>query len=271
MTDPPHSESISTVSLRDIAKAKGPDDRDVEFQRQMYSTSSCSVPCYSFYWLFFILFYGPTRTRRKYVDALFKSDDVSRKSRAQTLNALSTLWLETTHTIIHAYRERLSQMDKAIAANTPRDPAKGKPETPAPGPTARRRLVQKFRGFLTAEESFWSELLARIADVFDVHDALPILRVLTIPEYGKNAIKINMTPSSAKEMFYKALIYYGDLERYRGVWAENTAPLGKNKRGAPKKDKKRNVAQLSYHSSRASEAYYQARLLLPEDGKHLLS
>lgn len=201
------------------------------------------------------------------------------------------LFLSTSHSIIHHFRQKLSAMDKQIAAGkrssgAGSNPGQGKRDNGdrAPNASQRRRLLHSFRDFLVKEESFWRDLLIRIVGVFDVEEARTPLRLLHLglgdwepdPEFKAN----KEIHDQAVLLCHKTLICFGDLARYRELYSEsngktqqqqhgrdhaNAAPHGKSHKSQSGGKADSGVAEKDW--SRAYEAYHQARLLLPDDGE----
>lgn len=83
--------------------------------------------------------------------------------------------MDTTYALIAAYRTKISQTEEAVKSHDPRG---GK--TKNPGPVELRKLVTRFRAFLSAEETFWSELALRLTKTYDLKEAIPALAALSI-------------------------------------------------------------------------------------------
>ncbi|CEH12730.1 Nonsense-mediated mRNA decay protein [Ceraceosorus bombacis] len=189
------------------------------------------------------------------------------------------------------------------------------------------RLAASFRDFLASEENFWRELAGRVVRVFRLEEARPHMKALGIPsdeaEWSISAsgdsstastgmerisgtqqaqpalLRASQLPENRKrlvEMVHKALIYCGDLARYRELYREDRrgradaptaapgsadAALGKmgggRSKGVPRGGKAaiavataaaRSHKEVSSHRdfSRAITCYEQARLLVPDKG-----
>lgn len=194
------------------------------------------------------------------------------------------LWLDLVHAIIAVYRQRLSSLNQ--------------PETnPAtPQPTVQlRKLQNRFRSFLTAEESFWNGLVSRLAKTYDLHEAQRALDILVKPP-SSQTVSDDIEPSSTLAhgtaspplaqresklmLVYKICLYLGDLARYREQYNESDGrpKAGETKHTKDWKPKKgrggKRVAQSEVNPkerdySRAAAWYQQARLMLPNVGKHV--
>lgn len=220
----------------------------------------------------------------------------SHASRLQ--DVLNLLWLDTSHALIHVYRNKVAGMEKAIAEAPNAHRGKGRNGRGGPmpggaggargnnipGPTARRRLVQSFRTFLKQEEEFFRTLLSRLAVSLYPSDlaGLKSLGVVTPTPEEDDESGVHVTPSaeerkarrsSAVALAHKALICFGDLARYRELYNEpgTGAPSigagdGDHKeRRAVEKGKSDGDRKLK-NWTRAAECYHQARLLLPDNG-----
>ena len=142
-------------------------------------------------------------------------------------------------------------------------------ERGTPNPAQRRRLLHSFRDFLAKEETFWRDLLIRIVGVFDVEEARSALRLLQIgigdweadPYFAGN----NEIHDHAILLCHKTLICFGDLARYRELYAENKAQNRPKPRGGKLAPSPADASKEKTWA-RAYEAYHHARLLLPDDG-----
>jgi Telomerase activating protein Est1 len=225
--------------------------------------------------------------RRLYLSLVFDHFKDPSSAPARLLEYLNILWLETTHSFIHCYRQKVAALDRAIASrhsdqqhpqHQQQDRDRDRSQHP-PGPTARRRLVHTFRSFLAAEETFWSDLLRRLVRVYKVKEAEPALRALgihlfqspndweTTSEEGQAGG--SLSPETAKELCHKVLICFGDLARYRELYNEAAGRGPKKTRGRGGKKTSERATEEEYRGrnwARAGECYHQARLLLPENG-----
>lgn len=190
------------------------------------------------------------------------------------LAGLTVLFLNTSHNVIHHYRQRLSAMDAALSGkqsdkgggNSKRGSSKASAGS-GPTPGQRRKLLHSFRDFLAVEETFWRDLLIRIVGVFNVEEARTSLRLLQIgvgdwePEPALADDK--QSHESAILLSHKTLICFGDLARYRELYSDKVSQATKNKQAA-KPGLKDIATEKTF--ARAYEAYHQARLLIPDDG-----
>ncbi|KAG8886791.1 hypothetical protein FRB98_000973 [Tulasnella sp. 332] len=225
--------------------------------------------------------------RRRIVHLLFAHPY---SSHAQTIEG--PLWLDLTHAIINVYRARMTALEQPSTSNTP------KPFVQL------RKLQNKFRSFLSAEQSFWSGLALRIVRTFELHEAQAALVVLNITSpdppnpdgsrdsssqdeltdtsrnHNRRRDEINPPPGSReKKIFfvYKVLLYLGDLARYREQYNEKDGrPKAshshtddykpKRGRGGKKAAGQGQVSPRERDYARAGAYYHQARLMLPDVG-----
>ena len=206
------------------------------------------------------------KLRKRYVAIIQHTPPSSR-----LLDILNLLWQDTSHTFIHRYRLKVTALDKAAAAK-----AKQRRDDETVGPVARRKLVQAFRGFLAAEEEFWSDLLVQLTVLFDIREALPCLRALGINSSQltseRTAETDPLSPLGTQQrlqshqrsllLCHRALICYGDLARYRELYNEKSSK-GKEATAASEGD------HVAPKWVKAAEAYHQARLLVPDNGQYI--
>ncbi|KAK4054561.1 hypothetical protein OIV83_001055 [Microbotryomycetes sp. JL201] len=266
------------LDLRQTLKQADPWDREVEFQKEALRRAYLQVIFDSA---------APNNASSKASEPVTfghmstASSVVSSHSKT-ALDALSNLWLETTHGLLASYRNKLNEMDKTIA-QAPQAHRKSKRDRggqaanaqPPPGPTARRKLSQKFRTFVAQEEEFYRVLLQRLASnlFYDDVAGLKTLGIIVetvdmVSSDAPNDIdQLSKQRSRALPLVHKALIYFGDLARYRELYSDphptkEGAPPGR-KRG---KSKLPDGGDRTKNFTRAAECYHQARLLMPDDG-----
>lgn len=206
----------------------------------------------------------------------------------QAQNIEGQLWLETSHALITLYRHRISSLEKTL--NTQDGRAQHRQTTH--GPVEYRKLVQKFRNFLSAEESFWSGFVLRLVRAYSLDEAKPALEKLGIsspdpllaaaaarhadatrsPQLPQPPPPMSPIPQGQREkklqILHKALICLGDLARYREQYNDS------GNRNKPGKDVGRNGGGKSRPEptprlktfSKAMDCYQQARLLVPDNG-----
>ncbi|KAG8902358.1 hypothetical protein FRB99_004548 [Tulasnella sp. 403] len=200
------------------------------------------------------------------------------------------LWLDTSHALIASYRQRMTDMDKFTSGN-PTGPRRT---------VEMRRILHKFRTFLTSEENFWSSLALRLVRTYGLDEARPALSALNIlsPNNSNPAFDIltqdpsqdDPIPPASPEvaptlppgqrekkllLVHKVLICLGDLARYREQYNESGgrpkagqqvhAEDWKIKKGRGGR-KAGEVAPKPRDYTRAADCYQQARLLIPDNG-----
>ncbi|KDE02584.1 hypothetical protein MVLG_06867 [Microbotryum lychnidis-dioicae p1A1 Lamole] len=278
-----------TLDLRTAIKRKDPWDREVEFQRESVRKAysrvlfSSTVGTSSSIALLAASSSNPVSGPSNALGSTTSLVSPSASHSTRLLEALNSLWLETSHSIIKAYRSRISAMDKTLA-EAPQAHRKGgggaaRGEPPPPGPTARRKLVHSFRTFLAKEEEYFTTLLGRLASDLSPNDlegfnALgvvvePVEVVEGLPPTSEEDKR--RARSKAVPLVHKALICFGDLARYRELFNEHSGPQAKERGGRRGNKSKVTSAGGSERNkpknySRASACYTQARLLIPENG-----
>ena len=219
--------------------------------------------------------------RRLYLSVLFSERSTGAAAATSTgrlLDVLNLLWIETSHSLIHVHRQRITNLDRDVrkrqsgGGSKPSSSGRDK----ASGPVARRKLVHSLRSFLAAEEAFWASTIARFVETYDVRDAEPAVRALRISMAPLAALP---APASTTDglpeddavdprealgrqqgllLVHRALISFGDLARYRELYSESNNAASTAQQAAAA------AVQRSY--ARAAECYHQARLLIPDDG-----
>ncbi|KAM0753096.1 hypothetical protein T439DRAFT_378820 [Meredithblackwellia eburnea MCA 4105] len=268
-----------SLELKNIIKKKSdPWDREVEFQREALRKAYLQI----------LFSPAPSKSSAnlspsKPVDPSHSNStpqpqppttSTSSAHTSRLLDVINLLWLETSHAIIHVYRAKVSEMDKAIA-EAPKAHKTGRAKgghggggsgsgsgtglgggrgNNIPGPTARRRLIHSFRSFLGQEEEFFRALLSRLAVSLYPSDlpGLASLGVTVEPKQdfedgGNVAGDSDRAFSSLSDeeraarrnvaipLTHKALICYGDLARYRELY-NNDSVSNSNGSGSSKGD-----------------------------------
>ncbi|KAF8311529.1 uncharacterized protein EI90DRAFT_3138368 [Cantharellus anzutake] len=226
--------------------------------------------------------------RRHIVQALFKYPSAPQADRLENM-----LWLETSHAVIVQYRALLKAMDDKLAEvyqfDTPQ-PKKRQFKRGEDGPVARRKLITRFRSFLSEEEAFWGELVIRAATTFDLTQASGPIAALSLShlepaelasrkeDVVRGSISRVDSPVSEpittitkhKKLLFiqKCLISLGDLSRYREQSSER--PRAGMEGGGPARSggrRRANIVSFRLRDySRAFECYKQAKLLAPSEG-----
>lgn len=184
------------IELKNMLKRLDPWDHDVEFQRQAVRKQYRRL-------IFAHASSSSESTGGAAADGV--KGEEGRTKKVRPVDAVTLLWLETSHAVIHLYRQRISAMDKTLeAANrsrrqppAPRESSSKIPADgatgPAPGggagpkddrnvgPVARRKLVNSFRSFLGKEEDFWKDLFVQLVQTFGIAEAQGALEALRLP------------------------------------------------------------------------------------------
>lgn len=198
--------------------------------------------------------------------------------------------MQTSYQFISDYKRRVSLLDQRIeeASNT-NGPRREGHITPH---VEYRRVLDRFRQFLSGEEKFWVQLLLKYQRQFDLTEAVQALKALDLltdqerterTEPGRSIFpeseEITPTPTSQKEgrlaIFTKLLVYLGDILRYKEQYNEAGGRPRAGHEGGPARRPARGGRRAGIPDSparprnyyRALGAYKQARLLSPDDGK----
>lgn len=170
---------------------------------------------------------------------------------AESRDVENHLWIATSYQFISRYKERIATLDRSIYGS-PRlqQQQNQQPSRPPGGQRVNeyRRLLPRFRQFLSEEEKFWVQLIVRIRRVFALDDAQRALTALSIvPDDGSTApasdgatarrnqhqfppeaeavspVVSSMTPEQRQShmaVLSKALVCLGDIERYKEQYNE---------------------------------------------------
>lgn len=113
--------------------------------------------------------------RRQYLRLLFVHPYARESKDAET-----HLWMQTSYALISIYKQRISALDRAIH-HPPRQGAQHQSQQQQPSRVVEyRRLLQRFRQFLSDEEKFWTQLVLRFCRHFALDDCQPALTALGI-------------------------------------------------------------------------------------------
>jgi protein SMG7 len=201
------------------------------------------------------------------------------------------MWMQTSYALISIYKTRIAALEHALReAGIQRQ----HPRAQRPGPVEYRKLMQRFKQFLSTEEKFWTQLVVRIQRQFALSEARSALATLSItvdadpdsddadagkhdhfrfpPEPASNSSLQPLTSAqrtSRRATLSKALVVLGDLARYREQYNESaTRPRGGSERGG--RNTRGRVSQAdqprakTYDKARA--CYECARDLMPDEG-----
>jgi len=203
--------------------------------------------------------------------------------------------MQTSYAFISEYKQRITRLDRIIQQQQQNQPKHG-----PHGPVEYRKLLQRFRQFLADEERFWTQFVVQLQKTFVLEEAKPILKTLGIvvddaefvPDAeGPRRIRNNFFPQSDPmvslvpttpeqresriAILGKALVYLGDIARYRELYNEaggrpragheDAPPSGgkrtRNRRGGGGFDMPR-----PRNYEKAKLCYEQAKLLVPHEG-----
>lgn len=194
----------------------------------------------------------------------------------------------TSYAFITSYKQRIANL------SSPQPPPRGSrqavPREPPNAPVERRKLLSRFRQFLSEEEKFWISLVAWSRRAFELHEAQSILVSLEMasednPEtiqdgrnrgyhFPRNSDTVfQCTPEhhQAKlSSISKALIFLGDIARYKEQYNESGGrPKAGVETGPPArsggKNKKTPIPRARDYE-KARQRYEQARTLVPHEG-----
>lgn len=201
--------------------------------------------------------------------------------------------MQTSYQFISQYKSRIAALErKLFASPAQKNEPRQEQQHVAGGPVEFRKLISRFRQFLSEEEKFYMQLLVRLRRSFDLYETQESLVDLEImssdrENTGKGDSARNIFPAEGEviqctptqreaclSIFAKFLICYGDIARYREKYNETggraragheEGPPGRRGRngrrgGAPE------LAPRPRNYTRAFTAYSHARLLLPDDG-----
>jgi telomerase activating protein Est1/Est1-like DNA/RNA binding protein len=200
------------------------------------------------------------------------------------------MWMQTSYALISIYKTRIAALENALReAGTQRQ----QPRSQRPGPVEYRKLMQRFKQFLSTEEKFWTHLVVRIQRQFGLSEARSALAALSIipdtepdidkPDTGKHdhfrfppepveSLSQSLTPSqrnNRRATLSKALVVLGDLARYREQYSDGASrSRGGQERGGRSARGRGSQADLprtkTYDKARA--CYECARDLVPDEG-----
>ncbi|KAI9513460.1 hypothetical protein F5148DRAFT_948581, partial [Russula earlei] len=199
--------------------------------------------------------------------------------------------MQTSYALISMYKTRIAALEHSLReAGTQRQ----QPRSQRAGPVEYRKLMQRFKQFLSTEEKFWTHLVVRIQRQFALSEARSALATLSIvadaepdlddpddgkhdhfhfpPEPVENASSRPLTPAqrnNRRATLSKVLVVLGDLARYREQYNEGASrPRGGSERGG------RGARGRGFHSDlpraktfdKARACYECARDLMPDEG-----
>ena len=218
-------------------------------------------------------------------------------------DAENHLWMQTSYASIAAFKQRIA-VHRAVQNNQRQQQESSGPppkQNPHHGVVEHRKLLQRFKQFLSDEEKFWTQLILRLFRLFDLHEAraaLIVLGLLDEPDEGTTSgdadvdgngrhqfqfpprdFSLDSSPKTPEERetristLSKALICLGDIARYREQYNESNgrpraghddnvpARRGRGRRGGAPET----VARPRNYD-KAQQCYEQARFLVPHVG-----
>jgi len=216
---------------------------------------------------------------------------LSHPNAKESKDAETHMWMQTSYALISIYKTRIAALEHALReAGTQRQ----QPRSQRPGPVEYRKLMQRFKQFLSTEERFWTHLVVRFQRQFALSEARSALSTLSIipdtepdlddptdgkpdhfrfpPEPVENASSQISTPAqrnNRRATLSKALVVLGDLARYREQYNEGASrPRGGSERGGRGGRGRGSHADFprakTYDKARA--CYDCARDLMPDEG-----
>ncbi|KAI0267410.1 hypothetical protein BC834DRAFT_76956 [Gloeopeniophorella convolvens] len=246
--------------LKDLLKTRDPWNKEVEFQRR--------------------------NLQKQYLLLLLIHPNAKESKDAET-----HMWMQTSYALISIYKTRIAALERALReAGTQRQQSRAQ----RPGPVEYRKLMQRFKQFLSTEEKFWTQLVVRIQRQFSLSEARTALSALSIVTETDPAVddvdsgkqdhfrfppEPTDTPSpkalpldqrnARRATLSKALIVLGDLARYREQYNEGPA----RSRGGPERGGRGGRGRGSQTDSprvktydKARACYECARDLVPDEG-----
>ena len=213
---------------------------------------------------------------------------LSHPNAKESKDAETHMWMQTSYALISIYKTRLAALENALReAGTQRQ----QPRSQRPGPVEYRKLLQRFKQFLSTEEKFWTHLVVRIQRQFGLSEARSALAALSIvpdtepdidagkhdhfrfpPEPVEDGASQSLKPlqrNNRRATLSKALVVLGDLARYREQYGDGASrPRGGQERGGRSARGRGSQPDLprtkTYDKARA--CYESARDLMPDEG-----
>ncbi|KAH9034927.1 hypothetical protein EDB84DRAFT_49678 [Lactarius hengduanensis] len=246
--------------LKDLLKNRDPWNKEVEFQRR--------------------------NLQKQYLLLLLTHPNARESKDAET-----HMWMQTSYALISIYKTRITALEHALRETGIQ---RQHPRAQRPGPVEHRKLVQRFKQFLSTEEKFWTQLVVRIQRQFALSEARSALATLSITadvepdsdgaDAGKHdhfrfpsepASNSSLQPltsaqrTSRRATLSKALVVLGDLARYREQYNESAA----RSRGGPERGGRNTRGRGSQADQPRAKTYDKARAcyecardLMPDEG-----
>lgn len=181
--------------------------------------------------------------------------------------SLDSMWHQTSYPLITAYRSRITAADaQKQSPGHSLDTDKARRNKGRTGEQDEiKRVLTRFRQILGSEESFYRGLISRLASRYQLQDlAQHFLAVVHISirnedaSLGEDRSKPVLRPEEKREklsLIYKALVFIGDLERYKEQYSDDVR-LGRK--------------PMAERFAKAKDYYEVARALMPDDGESCL-
>jgi hypothetical protein len=189
------------------------------------------------------------------------------------------LWMTTSHSFISTYKGLLANLDRERENGQHNGHPKGKPPRNV---VEKRRLTQRFRQFLTAEDKFWRNFIVRYTTYFGLSDTKSMLLPVVGGEFDvtDDAMERSIFPdgrtenSSLKQsdrdqriaILSKALVCLGDLSRYREQQGDTPKDAPNTSKGGRGGRHQSNGSARPPTYSKSQELYECARSLNPDIG-----
>jgi protein SMG7 len=200
--------------------------------------------------------------------------------------------MQSSYSFITIYKQRIARADPSGLAGGPRQ---GRRESQG-GVVEYRKLLSRFRQFLTEEEKFWTQLVVRLRRSFgldEVHASLvaldlipPDIEVAPAQQQaeavgrGQNIFPVedeSVFPSHSEQrqnqlsIVSKVLVCLGDIARYKEQYNDKGGrPKAGQEIGPPaKKNGKKQNGDFIIRSrdyDKAQQRYEHARILVPSEG-----
>ena len=196
--------------------------------------------------------------------------------------------MHTSYAFITGYKQRIANL--STSQPPPRGSRQAAPRDSPNAPVERRKLLSRFRQFLSEEEKIWISLVTWSRKTFELHEVQPILVSLemasednpdTAPDgrnrgycFPRNSDTVfQCTPEQHQAKLSsvsKALIFLGDIARYKEQYNESGGrPKAGAETGPPArtsgKNKKTPIPRARDYD-KARQRYEQARALVPHEG-----
>ncbi|WWD05969.1 hypothetical protein V865_004054 [Kwoniella europaea PYCC6329] len=180
--------------------------------------------------------------------------------------SLDNLWHQTSYLLISAYRNIISNIERSSSSSQPQQGRRDRRSDNNSNSNELRRVITRFKQFLSSEESFYKSLISRIYNYHELQDLPGIASSLLQVKIPLGNRFDDDAPDEVEgergqekkdklNLIYKGLICLGDLERYKEQYNSNNGNQKSNgKSGSEEK------------FSEARKYYEVARSIQPDDG-----